>query len=112
MFPQVSSVFFNWTDAIQMKVIKKEAVDFELFEGTLAVVEFEAVIQAMKSKDVDRKPENERIWKWWNMWSTENFPSDTVVQDPDGVQFRIQRTTDWSRGGFYVAEMTEQPRGM
>lgn len=112
MFPQVASVFFNWTSTVQMKVINKQPVDFELFEDTVAVVTFDAVVQPMHSKDVNRKPENERIWKWWTMWSTVDFEIDTVIQDPDGVQFRIRSTTDWGQGGFFIAEMTEQPVGL
>lgn len=112
MFPNVSSVFFNWTSTVQMKVINKEAVDFELVEDTLGIDTFEAVIQALSPKEVQRKPENERIWKWWEMWSTTHIEKDTVIQDPNGVEFRVQSTQDWSQGGFYHSELTEQPRGL
>lgn len=109
MFPNVTSAFLNWTSSVQMKVISKSAVDFELQEGTVAVVTFEAVIEAMKSKDVERKPENERLWKWWDMWTTTKVEADSVIQDPDGVQFRVQKVNDWGQGGFYICELTEQP---
>lgn len=109
--PQVSSVFFNWTSPVQMKVISTLPVDFEAQDNVLDVVTFEAVVQAMRSKEIDRKPENERSWKWWDMWSTVSFPDNTVVQDPDGLQFRIRKTTDWSQAGFFHVEMTEQPNG-
>lgn len=109
MFPNVSSVFFNWTSSVQMKIINKTAADFEVFEDTIEVLTFEAVVQPMASRDVNRKPEGERIWRWWTMWSTVDFEIDTIVQDPDGVQFRIQNTTNWQQGGFFIAEMTEVP---
>ncbi len=112
MFPQMGSVFFNWSDAVQMKVVHQQPDDFELFEDVVAVETFEAVIQAMRSKEVMRKSEDLRIWKWWTMWSTHEFRINTVVQDPNGVEFRIQSTEDWSQGGFFVSEMTEQPRGL
>lgn len=112
MFPQVSSVFFNWTNAVQMRVVRKVAVDFEMEPDTLGVDTFEAVVQAMKSRDVDRKPEGLREWKWWTMWSVVRLPADTVVQDMNGVEFRVQSVEDWSQGGFYKTDMTEQPRGL
>lgn len=112
MFPQVQSVFFNWTESVQMKVIHQEPVDYELYEDVKGVLFFDAVLQAMKSRDVMRKPENERIWKWWTMWSTTKVEIDTVIQDPNGVQFRVQSIEDWSQGGFYKTELTEQPNGL
>lgn len=112
MFPQVSSVFFNWTSTVQMQIIKKVATDFELQEDIQGIVTFDAVIQAMKAREVMRKPENERIWKWWTMWSQRRIEIDTVIQDPNGVQFRVQSIEDWSQGGFYKSELTEQPKGL
>ena len=112
MFPQVSSVFMNWTSQVQMRVVRKVAVDFEMVPDTLGVDTFEAVIQAMKPRDVERKPEGLRQWKWWDLWTTTNVPADTVLQDPDGVEFRVQSVTDWSQGGFFHIEMTEQPRNL
>ena len=112
MFPQVSSVFFNWMDSVQMKVVNRTAVDFESQEDVLDITTFEAVITPMKSKDVDRQPENLRIWKWWDMWSTTDFGIDTVIQDPSGTQFRVRSSTDWSQGGYFHVTMTEQPNGL
>lgn len=112
MIPQVSSVFLNWTEQVQMKVIQKEAVDLELSEKTLAVVTYEAVMQPMPPQKVERKPEGLRTWKWWESWSTTELEVDTVVQDPAGVQYRVQSKQDWSQGGFFHYEMTEEPRGL
>lgn len=112
MFPQVQSVFLNWTSTVQMQIVEKEAVDFEMQPDILNIKTFEAVIQAQKPQVVQRKPENLRIWKWWDMWTTEFIPSDTVIQDPDGIRYRVQSTNDWSQGGFYHAELTEQPNDL
>lgn len=111
MWPQVQSVFLNWMDTVQMKVIKQAVVDFEPQDDVLAVLTFDAVIQAISPKVVSRKPENERAWKWWEMWTTVKIESDTVIQDPNGAVFRVASTQDWSQGGFFHSEMTEQPRG-
>lgn len=109
MMPNVSAVFADWTSRVQMKVIKKVPLDFELKEETLQVVEFEAVMQPMPPQKVDRKPEGERAWKWWEAWSTLKLQRDTIVQDMDGLQFRVQSVQDWSQAGFYHYDMTEQP---
>lgn len=112
MFPQVQNVFLNWLSAVQMKVIKTTAVDFEAQENVLAIPTIQMVIQAMDPKRVDRKPEGERIWKWWDGWTTSPIAADTVIQDPDGIEFRVTAVNDWSQGGFYKVDLVEQPRGL
>lgn len=95
-----------------MKVIKTIAVDFEAQEDVQGIVTFPAVIEAMSPRDIDRKPEGERTWLWWKMWSTTKLRKDTVIQDPNGVEFRVANTQDWGQGGFYTSDIVEQPRGL
>lgn len=95
-----------------MKLIRTTAVNFEAQENVEGILTFPAVIQALSPKVVERKPENERAWKWWEMWSTTHIEKDTVVQDPNGVEFRVNSTQDWSQGGFYHSEMVQQPTGL
>lgn len=92
-----------------MQIISKQAVDFEMQPDVLAVEVFEAVIQPMPPKKVERKPENERIWKWWEIWSQTHLQIDTVIQDPNGRQFRVQNTRDWGQADYFHSEITEQP---
>ena len=112
MMPHLSSVFLNWMSSVQMKVVRKVAVDFEMVPDVTAVVEFDAVIVPMKPRDVDRKPEGLRAWRRWEMFSETKIAPDTVVQDPEGVEFRVDGVTDWSQGGFYKYDIVEQPHGV
>ena len=111
MFPQMGSVMFGWSEAVQMKIIKKVAVDFESQEDVLAVTTIDMMLQVMKARDVDRKPEGERIWKWWVGWSTTKVEKDTILQDPEGKQYRVTSDEDWSQAGFYKVDLAQQPIG-
>ena len=111
MFPQMGSVMFNWSDAVQMKIIQKVAVDFESQENVLAVVTVDMMLQVMKSRDVDRKPEGERQWRWFSGWSTTEVKPDTVLQDPNGIQFRVTAVDDWGQAGFWKCDLAQQPIG-
>lgn len=110
MFPQVNSVLLGWTTPVQLRLVNSVAVDFEAVDQVLDVVPFDAVMQALSPKAVNRKPEGERIWKWWEAWTIKKMVDDTVVQDQDGTQFRVRSSQDWSQAGFYHYEMTEQPK--
>lgn len=112
MMPQLQTVLLNWTSAVQMKVIQKKAVDFELEEDVVAVPGIEMMITPMSPQKIARKPENERTWKFWEGWSTVRIELDAVIQDPDGLQFRVQSVHDWSQAGFFEYELVQQPYGL
>lgn len=110
MIPQLAVGLLGWTIPVQLRVVSTTAVDFEPVEQVLDVVWFDASMQALSPKAVNRKPEGERIWKWWEAWTTKKIADDSVVQDQDGTQYRVRSSTDWSQAGFYHYEMTEQPK--
>lgn len=95
-----------------MKVINTTAVDFEAQENVLGVPTLEMVIQHMSPQKVDRKPEDQRRWRWLDAWCKEKILIDTQLQDPDGVEYRVQSVTDWSQGGFWKAELVQTPAGL
>lgn len=100
----------NWGDTIQLKIVKNNVVDFQVQEQGLDVIEFEAVLQPMPAQKVDRKPEDLRNWKWWTMYTEQRLDADDVVQDADGLQFKIQSREDWRKAGFFKYELAEQPK--
>ena len=109
MIPQVNIAFMNWMTTVQLRVVKTTAVDFEPSVETLDVQQVAMMLNAMSPRKVDRKPENLRRWKWWEGWSQDRVAPDTVLQDPDGLQYRVNSVTDWSQAGFYEYELVEQP---
>lgn len=109
MIPNLSAVFSGWTTSVQLRVVTSTAVDFEAFDDVKGIVYDDAVMVPMPPQKVDRKPEGMRVWKWWEVWSKTKYAPDSVVQDQNGLQFRIQSVQDWSQCGFYHYDMTEQP---
>lgn len=109
MFPQMASVLNGWTKPSQMREVTQSAVDFEVSETVIAIVWFDVQLTPMSAQKVDRKPENLRAWKWWEAYTTENIKPDTVVEDFEGMQFRVQEKYDWEQAGFFRYELTEQP---
>ena len=112
MFPQLQNVMANWTEPIQMKILNKTAVDFEVQEVVLGVPVIDMMLQVMKARDVDRKPEGERFWKWMTGWSETKVPKDTRMQDPEGLEYIVGAITDWGQSGFYVYDLVQQPKGL
>jgi len=112
MIPQVASSFLGWGFTVDMKVVRTTPVDFEPSVEVLNVVSVQGSLQPMKPRDVQRKPEGERTWRWFTFWSTSKPEIDTVLQSPDGVTYRVQSVEDWSQAGFWKSELTQQPAGL
>ena len=110
MFPQLQSVLLGWTTPVQLRIVNKTPADFEVFENPIDVVVFDAMMVPMPDQKVNRKPEGLRIWKWWEVWTTTKIELDSVVQDEEGLQFRVQSRSDWGAAGFYHYDFTEQPK--
>lgn len=109
MIPNLMSVLYNWTEPTQMKRLKKLVSNFEVNEQVQAVETFEGLLTAMTEQKVNRKPENERDWMWWSMWSTFELQLDDLVQDDRDRVFRVGSRRDWSKAGFYEYDLTETP---
>lgn len=111
MMPRMGSVVAGWGSMVQMKVIRQRAADFEVADDVLAVETIYMQITVMKARDVDRKPEGERIWKWWSGITTSTVGKDTILQDPEGIEYRVADTRDWSQAGLFLCDLVEQPKG-
>lgn len=109
MQPQMASVLRGWTRPTQMCVVTKSASDFELLETVDGVAWFEAFLTPSPSQNTNRKNEGLRIWRRWDMYTTQDLPPDAVVQDPCGVQFRVQSKDNWQQAGVYHYDLAEQP---
>lgn len=111
-FPNMRVALFGLTDTIQFKIIHKAATDFEAVETSADVLYFQGCLQPIPPQALRIKPEGERKWKYWRCWTVQKLAIDDVVQDtsPDGKQYRVTDTSDWSNGGYFEHELREQPK--
>ena len=108
MFPQLQNVLANWTEPVQMKILSKVPVNFEVQENVLSVPVIEMMLQVMDPRKVERKPENERSLKFWDGWSETKVPKDTRMQDPEGLEYVVSSITDWGQSGFWKYDLVQQ----
>jgi hypothetical protein len=105
----VDDAFWGFGDEIAFRVIKKTPNDFEVAETVATEIHFNAVIQPMPVQQLLIKPEGQRSWKWWHLWTTQCLDLDNIVQDQDGLQFRVMSRADW-RGANYISyELVQWP---
>jgi len=109
-FPNVSDAFWDWTSPVIFKLVTTTIADYEVTEVPLNDVSFDAVLEPLNPRKLMVKPENQRTWKWWTMWTTFSLQVGQVVQDPSGSQFRIMSQSDWRNGGHLEYEVVQDPQ--
>lgn len=108
----VSDVVKSLGQTTRLRIIKKSVVNFGLAEAEQAPqvpLWFDVVLQSMHPKMLLIKPEGQRHWKWWTMWSTEKLELDWVMQDPNQLKLRVMSRADWSQAGYFEYTLVEGP---
>lgn len=106
--PYLAGALKGWTTKRGCKVITKSIVDFEVSESESDIT-VDVNIQPMPAATVNRKPEEQRTWKWWSMI----IKSDSVLLKTDDIiligtqRFKVQSANDWRESGFSKYETIE-----
>jgi hypothetical protein len=106
--PYLGSAVKGWTRPVVCKVITKTVVDHEVVE-TPSTVTLDINYQPMPAAQVNRKPEEQRTWKWWTL-IVKNPKITLKVDDTVAIgslKFRIQSFSDWTTSGFSGYEAIE-----
>lgn len=120
-FPDVSGAFWNWSAKSLFITVAKSAVDFEVVEnlgstqfsfggfgqGNMAALIFTGVLQPMPARKLLIKPEGQRTWKWWTLWTKKSLDLDEIIVDKPGRIYRVMSQSDWSSGRYIEYELTE-----
>ena len=107
MFPNMSDVLNGMGKRVQFAVVSKTAVDFEAVETLADAVWFTASLQPIKAWELQFKPEGQRQWKWFTMFTTKDIALDYIIQDRDCKQFRVVEKKDWNGAGFTEYQIYE-----
>lgn len=111
MMPSMASAIMGFEETMQFTIVNKQVVDHEISESskTPVILWFEGNIQPLHSKELLVKPEGERKWKWWSLFTEMDLEVDTIIADRNGVQFRVMASNDWSQAGYQQYQLTEGP---
>lgn len=106
--PNVSSALRGWTKKRQVTIIIQTVVDHEVVEQAQPAVTMNVNVQPMPAQQIDRKPEEQREWKWWSLWIQFGSllkPDDKIIID--GITYRVEKVSNWLSGGYQQLEAVE-----
>lgn len=98
----------GWGTRITFKLAQKVIADFEAVEKPITDVRFNGVLEPIPPRKLMVKPEGERNWKWYTMWSRRLIPNGETVIDDRGLSYRIMSNSPWRHGGFNEYEMVQE----
>lgn len=107
--PYLGRALKGWTKKSNIKVITKSIVDHEIVETESDDYQ-QANFQPVPPEKVDRKPEEQRNFKWWKVIvksSTFIMKIDDIIIDAYGRRFRVDSVDDWRESGFTSYEVHE-----
>ena len=108
MFPDMTDVLAGFTKPFRFAVISKTVVDYEVSEAKATLEWATGVRQPLTPQQLRIKPEGQRSWKWWTLWTSKRLKVDDVIQDESNRQYRIMEVSDWTEAGHLKFELMEQ----
>ena len=105
--PNVSGAMDNWYQPMIFGIIVKSTVNFELQE-TISNLSFQGLWQPLRPQQLKMKPEGERKWRWFQV-----FSNPALVLDIDsiitylGTNYRVMGKEDFSLEGYARYELLE-----
>lgn len=111
MMPNMQSVIFGFEETMQFQIVKKTVVDHDLVETSKVpiVLWFEGNLQPMHPRELLVKPEGERRFKWWTLFTDMDLEVDTIIKDRDGSEFRVMASSNWTQAGYQQYQLVEGP---
>ena len=109
MLPNMTDALQGFMTSAQFMLVSKTTPDFEAVETAAVARWFEGVFEPIPPRRLLVKPEGQRQWKWWALWTLQPLVLDTIIQDFHGKQFRVMSDSDWARAGYHAYELTEMP---
>lgn len=107
--PNLSGAVKGWTRLTTVQTVTQSIVDHRTVEVTQNLTR-PMNFQPMPAAKVNRKPEEQRTWKWWSIIIRDRtilLNTDDKIIDQYGRIFRIQQSNDWRTSGFTKYEAIE-----
>lgn len=99
--PYLGNALRGWTKKKTVYVMKKSVVNHLIAYTIDQTLLLDINIQPTPREVVNKKPDEQRSWKWWSLLIREGklLKTDDIVEI-DNVKYKIMSIADWSESGF------------
>lgn len=108
-FPNMNEAFWDWTTATQFQVVQKSVADYEASETPVITTTFDGVLEPIHPRALLVKPEGQRTWNWWSLWTKKSLQPGDIVVDQDNKEYRVMSINNWSNADYQQYELVQNP---
>jgi hypothetical protein len=111
MMPDLSLAVSHFEETMQFQIVSKTVNDGDIAETSKVKPDlwFEGTLEPMPERALLVKPEGQRNFKWWMLWTDLKLQNDTVIKDENSIIYRVMKTSDWNQAGYYSYQLIEGP---
>jgi hypothetical protein len=105
--PYLANALNGWTKKKTCQVVTKTVVNHKVLKSTSNVI-LDINIQPVPMTQVEKKPADQRSWKWWSIIVKKGpllKTDDKVIVD--SITYNIMKVGNWSESGFQKYEAIE-----
>ncbi len=106
-FPIMAEAMDGMMIQVQFALLNKTQQNFDTIETIKKVAYFLGSLQPLHPRALLVKPEGQRQWKWWKLWTATALPVDSYVMDAQGRQYRVMSSQDWSQASYREYDCVE-----
>lgn len=105
--PNMSDALKNYFQQMMFVLIMKRTVNFQL-EESKCKIHFRGVVQPLKARDLNLKPEGQRAWTWLMLHADPvlSLKVDDIVEY-NCVKTRVMARTDYKQYGYIYYELVQ-----
>lgn len=107
--PNLQSALRGMGKTMQYQHVQKTVVDQTLVETTPPAKWFSATRTPTPDRRLALKPEGQRAWIWWTIYTRTVLALGDAVMDGSGASFRVMSSANWSDAGFYSYDIAQGP---
>ena len=99
MMPTIQTTIRSFQQSMQFAIVVKTPTDGMIVETSQTPVAlwFEGHVQPLHPKSVAVKPEGQRKFKWWELFTDlNNLELDSIIKDIRGKTYRVMSSHDLS----------------
>lgn len=100
--PYMGRALRGWVSTVLIKNVTQTIVDYQTSEVITEEI-YKANFQPMSAQNIQRVPAEYRGRKLWTVIVHDKnvyFDLNDIIEDPEGIKYRIEFSKDWRSGGY------------
>jgi uncharacterized repeat protein (TIGR02543 family) len=106
--PNLSGAIRGWTKKTAVLLVTKTVVNAKIIQTATEVI-LDMNLQPLQPEKVNRKPEEQRAWKWYSLLTKKlsaTLSIDNIVII-NNIRYRVESVQNWQDAGFRRYECIE-----